>query len=68
MLATELRAQAARRVADLSHEAAYLMPLLEWMIPIVAFRQIERERKQLAVWSTALVLERLLQVMDLVEK
>ncbi len=67
MLATELRSQAARRVAEPSHEAAYLMPLLEWMIPIVAFRQIERERKQLAVWSTGLVLERLLQLMDLAE-
>ncbi len=66
-LAAELRALAAKRVAEPSHEAAYLMPLLEWMIPIVAFRQIERERKQLAAWSTGLVLERLLQVMELPE-
>jgi hypothetical protein len=48
-LAAELRALAATRVAEPSHEAAYLMPLLEWTIPIIAFRQIERERKQLAL-------------------
>ena len=66
-LAAELRALAATRVADPSHEAAYLMPLLEWTIPIVAFRQIERERKQLAAWSTGLILERLLQAMSLPE-
>jgi hypothetical protein len=64
-LAAELRALAAKRVAEPSHEAAYLMPLLEWTIPMVAFRQLERERKQLAAWSTGLILERLLQVMGL---
>jgi hypothetical protein len=66
-LAAELRALAATRVAEPSHEAAYLMPLLEWTIPMVAFRQLERERKQLAAWSTGLILERLLQVMGLPE-
>ncbi|MCX6927370.1 MAG: STAS domain-containing protein [Verrucomicrobia bacterium] len=66
-LATELRALAAQRVAEPSHEAAYLMPLLEWTMPIVAFRQLERERKQLAAWSAGLILERLLQVMGLPE-
>jgi hypothetical protein len=64
-LATELRALAANRVAEPSHEAAYLFPLLEWTLPIVAFRQIERERKQLAAWSAGLILERLLRVAGL---
>jgi hypothetical protein len=67
-LAAELRALAAKRVAEPAHEAAYLMPLLEWTIPMVAFRQLGRERKQVAVWSTALILERLLQVMRVPEK
>lgn len=64
-VATELRALAAQRVADPSHEAAYLLPLLEWTLPIVVFRQLEPERKQLAAWSAALILDRLLHVMEI---
>ncbi|MFM1769572.1 MAG: hypothetical protein RJA22_2101 [Verrucomicrobiota bacterium] len=62
-LVSELRALAARRVADPAHEAAYLMPLLEWTMPIVAFRQLEKERKQLAAWAAGLILEKLQRVL-----
>lgn len=66
-LAADVRGLASQRVADPAHEAAYLLPLLEWSIPIVAFRQIERVRKQVAVWSSGLILERLLRALDLPE-
>ena len=66
-LASELRRLAARQVADPAHEAAYLFPLLEWSVPIVAFRQIEHVRKQVAAWSSGLILERLLRALDLPE-
>jgi hypothetical protein len=52
-------------VADPAHEAAYLLPLLEWSAPIVAFRQVERVRKQVAMWSSGLMLERLLHALAL---
>ena len=59
-LASSLRQLASQRVADRSHEAAYLFPLLEWSIPIVAFQQVERERKQVAAWASGLILERIM--------
>ena len=58
-LATEVRALAARRVADRGHEAAWFLPLLEWSLPVVAFRDIEPERQQLAAWTAGLLLERM---------
>lgn len=64
-LVSELRALASRRVADPAHEAAYLMPLLEWTLPIVAFRQLDKDRKQLAAWAAGLMLEKLLRVLRL---
>lgn len=66
-LAIDVRGLAAQRVADPAHEAAYLLPLLEWTTPIVAFSQVERVRKQVAVWSSGLILERLLRALDLPE-
>ena len=64
-LATAVRGLAATRVADPAHEAAYLLPLLEWSMPIVAFRQIEPERKELAAWASGLILERILTTLGL---
>ncbi len=64
-LAADVRGLASQRVADPAHEAAYLLPLLEWTTPIVAFRQVERVRKQVAVWSSGLILERLLRALAL---
>jgi anti-anti-sigma regulatory factor len=66
-LAVGVRGLASQRVADLAHEAAYLLPLLEWTTPIVAFSQVERVRKQVAVWSSGLILERLLRALELPE-
>jgi hypothetical protein len=66
-LAVDVRGLASQRVADLAHEAAYLLPLLEWTTPIVAFSQVERVRKQVAVWSSGLILERLLRALELPE-
>lgn len=66
-LTRELRQLASQHVADPAHEAAYLLPLLEWSMPIVAFRQVERERKQVAAWSSGVILERLLRALDLPE-
>jgi hypothetical protein len=66
-LAADVRGLASQRVADPAHEAAYLLPLLEWSMPIVAFRQVERVRKQVAVWSSGMILERLLRALDLPE-
>lgn len=66
-LAAEVRRLAARRVARLADEGAYLLPLLEWTVPIVGFRQIERERRQLSAWASGLVLERLFQAMGVAE-
>ena len=66
-LAVDVRGLAAQRVADPAHEAAYLLPLLEWTTPIVAFSQVARVRKQVAVWSSGLILERLLRALDLPE-
>jgi hypothetical protein len=51
-------------VGDQAHEAAYLLPLLEWSLPIVAFRQVEHLRKQVAMWSSGLMLERLVRARD----
>jgi hypothetical protein len=66
-LAADVRGLASQRVADPAHEAAYLLPLLEWSVPIVAFRQVERMRKQVAAWSSGMILERLLRALDLPE-
>ena len=63
-LAADVRGLASQHVADPAHEAAYLFPLLEWSVPIVAFRQVERVRKQVAMWSSGLILERLLRALD----
>jgi hypothetical protein len=63
-LTADVRGLASQHVADPAHEAAYLFPLLEWSVPIVAFRQVERVRKQVAMWSSGLILERLLRALD----
>lgn len=64
-LAADVRGLASQHVADPAHEAAYLLPLLEWSLPIVAFRQVEHVRKQVAMWSSGLMLERLVRALAL---
>jgi anti-anti-sigma regulatory factor len=63
-LAVDVRGLATQYVADRAHEAAYLLPLLEWSLPIVAFRQVEHIRKQVAAWSSGLILERVVRTLD----
>ena len=64
-LVGDLRSLAAARVGDPSHETAYLLPLLQWSMPVVAFQQVEPERKRLAAWASARILEKILETMDL---
>ena len=64
-LTAAVRRLAATRVGDDSNQAAYLLPLFQWMVPIVAFRGIEIERMRVSAIASGLVMERILDALGI---
>lgn len=60
-----VRRLAAARVGDEANQAAYLLPLFQWMVPIVAFRGTEIERMRVSAIASGLVMERILAALGL---
>jgi hypothetical protein len=64
-LISAVRRLAAGRVGDTPNDAAYLLPLFQWMVPIVAFRGTEIERMRVSAVASGLVMERILTALGL---
>jgi hypothetical protein len=57
---TKLLRRLARDYAgDCATEPAYLLPLLQWTLPIVCYRQLTLRHQRLASWVAGLIVERL---------
>lgn len=56
-----LRRLARDYAGDGATESAYLLPLLQWTLPIVCYRQLTLRHRQLATWVAGLIVERLLR-------
>jgi hypothetical protein len=65
MLTRAVRRLAAARVGDEANQAAYLLPLFQWMVPIVAFHGTEIERMRVSAIASGLVMERILSALGL---
>jgi hypothetical protein len=64
-LTAAVRRLAATRVGDDSNQAAYLLPLFQWMVPIVAFRGTEIARMRVSAIASGLVMERVLAALGI---
>lgn len=64
-LTSAVRRLAAGRVGDTPNDAAYLLPLFQWIVPIVAFRGTEIERMRVSAVASGLVMERILTALGL---
>ena len=62
-LTTKVRSLAGKRVASHLDEAAYLLPLFQWVVPIVAFSNADQRQKRVAAYSAGMILERALAQM-----
>ena len=58
-MAALLRGLARRQAGDAGGEAAYLLPLLQWTLPLVCFTQLPLRTKRVSTWVAGLVVERL---------
>lgn len=56
---TLLRGYGRKVVAGEDQPIFYWLPLLEWTIPIVCFRQLEPTRKRLSMYASALLCEKI---------
>jgi hypothetical protein len=64
-LTAAVRRLAATRVGDDGNQAAYLLPLFQWMVPIVAFRGTEFARMRVSAIASGLVMERILDALGI---
>lgn len=58
-MAPLLRGLARRHAGDAGGEAAYLLPLLQWTLPLVCFVQLPLRTKRVATWVGGMIVERL---------
>ena len=58
-MAALLRGLARRHAGDVGGEAAYLLPLLQWTLPLVCFVQLPLRTKRVSTWVGGMIVERL---------
>lgn len=64
-LTAALRRLAAARVGEKPSDAAYLLPLFQWIVPIVAFYGTDIARMRVSAIASGLVMERILSALGL---
>jgi hypothetical protein len=64
-LTAAVRRLAAARVGENANDAAYLLPLFQWMVPIVAFYGTDIARMRISAVASGLVMERVLSALGI---
>lgn len=64
-MAALLRGLARRHAGGVGGEATYLLPLLQWTLPMVCFMQLPLRTKRVSTWVGGMIVERLLRSLAL---
>ena len=64
-LTATVRRLATARVGENANEAAYLLPLFQWMVPVVAFYGTDIARMRISAVASGLVMERVLSALGI---